>query len=432
MELAAFHLQSSIYESRRPPAFGDYPEINSLERARERKEAMTLEQLELQLDEMEPETPEAVAGNDSSFRSTFFRRRKGQASSQDAEDSNIGSVVSSMRHVSSHNSLRGEEDNFVLQAKSINAVGVPRNKYHQSTQSYLSFVPLPRWFRSNSANVIPVGGDKPTKESHVVQSSAGNKVQAWEKDRPPLFLQEAAHLLSLLSAVAFSTLRNDLETVASPIIPFTPGAPWPHVDPDAYTSDVRRGWYVSRHRSITMLRYILGLTRTDKARTLYNAARPFRVIGGVSDAEIELLQSARGSMAKVALTSMWLHEFITREYLAGSTGKVAPPIISRLYQFVSDGLLGYNHARKIAYTPFPFPHAQITTLFVLVVVGLMPVLMLAFLENDAFGFILNLLTVMCFTGLHEVARELENPFRNVPNDGKRCFSCAQSLIPFFR
>ena len=55
-------------------------------------------------------------------------------------------------------------------------------------------------------------------------------------------------------------------------------------------------------------------------------------------------------------------------------------------------------------------------MFVLVVVGIIPVLMLTYLTNEAFGFILNFLTVMCFSGLHEVARELENPFKNVPND----------------
>ena len=46
----------------------------------------------------------------------------------------------------------------------------------------------------------------------------------------------------------------------------------------------------------------------------------------------------------------------------------------------------------------------------------MPILMLTFLTNEVFGFILNMFTVMCFTGLHEVARELENPFQNMPND----------------
>jgi predicted membrane chloride channel (bestrophin family) len=66
--------------------------------------------------------------------------------------------------------------------------------------------------------------------------------------------------------------------------------------------------------------------------------------------------------------------------------------------------------------PFPFPHAQITSLFVMIVVGCLPVLMLSYVSNVAFAVVLNFLTVTSFVGLHEVARELENPFSNVPND----------------
>ena len=52
----------------------------------------------------------------------------------------------------------------------------------------------------------------------------------------------------------------------------------------------------------------------------------------------------------------------------------------------------------------------------LVIVAFVPVLMLTFVTSELLGFMLNLLTVMCFAGLHEVARELENPFQNAPND----------------
>ena len=107
-----------------------------------------------------------------------------------------------------------------------------------------------------------------------------------------------------------STLRNDLEQADSPLTSFIPGVPWPHVDPDAYGADVRKDWvrgecvwfigaaivHLSRtiicfvycqtkstHRSVTVIKYLLGFTRSPEDRTLYNAARPFRVIGGVSD-----------------------------------------------------------------------------------------------------------------------------------------------------
>ena len=234
---------------------------------------------------------------------------------------------------------------------------------------------------------------------------------------PMLFLEECAHLLSLMSAVAFSTLRNDLPDAESPLTVFEPGLPWPLVDPDAYKAKVRKGWTQSNLRLYSVVQFALGRSRNDNARTLYNAARPFRVIGNVSDAEIERLQEARGPLAKVSLISMWLLELISREIQAGSTGDVAPPILSRLYQFVSEGLAGYNQARKIAYIPFPFPHAQITTLYLLVVDFLVtPLLMITFVTNTTLGCFLNFFSVLCFTGLHEVAREIESPFQNVPND----------------
>jgi hypothetical protein len=161
-------------------------------------------------------------------------------------------------------------------------------------------------------------------------------------ERPSLFLQEAAHLLSLLSAVAMSTLRNDVEAAESPLATFRCGAPWPAVDPDSPHADIRRRYAATHQQSHvgTIIRYLLGMTRTDRDRTMYNAARPFRVVGGVSDAEIELLQAARGPFAKVALVTVWLEEFMCREFLQGSAGLVGAPILSRNFQFLSDGMMG--------------------------------------------------------------------------------------------
>jgi hypothetical protein len=49
---------------------------------------------------------------------------------------------------------------------------------------------------------------------------------------PPLFLQELAHLSSLLTAVAFSTLRNDIDGSESPLAFYQPALHWPKVDPN--------------------------------------------------------------------------------------------------------------------------------------------------------------------------------------------------------
>jgi hypothetical protein len=163
---------------------------------------------------------------------------------------------------------------------------------------------------------------------------------------PPLFLQELCHLSSLLCGVALSTLRNDIEGAESPLDIFKPGAPWPPVDPDKVHPDMMQ-----------RISNFLGRSRTPEMRTLYNTSRPLPVVGGISDAEIRFLQMARGPLAKTQLAWYWLSEFVVREHLDGSTGEVASPIISRIIQFLSDGMLQYNHARLIMYIPFPFPNA---------------------------------------------------------------------------
>ena len=176
---------------------------------------------------------------------------------------------------------------------------------------------------------------------------------------PSLFLQELAHLSSLLCAVALTTLRNDLDDVESPLEAYVPGQPWPEADPVRLSKEVKTQAYHGDGRVRRNLRYLVGMDQTKGERTIYNAARPMLVLGGVSDNEIAFLQRARGPYAKTQLVWSWLSDFVVREHMAGSMGKVAPPNISRIVQFLSDGILHYNHARKIMFTPFPFPHAQL-------------------------------------------------------------------------
>lgn len=345
MELAAFHLQAEVYRDRRPPAFGEHPEINSLERARERLLEPTLAELEGQLDNLANEIAEQEM-IDSSSTSLFRRKKNRSPQLPTLPQFSVKRTNQALVQSKVHSAVVLEPTRM----KSINAVNT----------TIVTPKSLKRRFRLRGSTLANAQQtcQRLEQANAKVHSSTGSHRALWDPDKPPLFLQEAAHLLSLMSAVAFSTLRNDLEQADSPLITFTPGVPFPHVDPDAYTADVRKDWASTRCRTFTVMRYISGWSRTAKDRTLYNAARPFRVVGGVSDSEIGLLQAARGPVAKVALVSMWLQEFITREYLAGSTGSVATPVVSRLYQFISDGMVGYHQARKVAYIPFPFAHAR--------------------------------------------------------------------------
>jgi predicted membrane chloride channel (bestrophin family) len=282
---------------------------------------------------------------------------------------------------------------------------------------------------------------------------------------PSLFLQEAAHLFSLTSAVAMASLRADMEGCASPLVEYIPGQPFPPVNPDemkvkvwlesseqeteesaekqgskssnlnqrvdddasvfksegsfskpSLPNKLNNRYWIRNNQLRNSVYFLLGLSRSPRQRTLYNASRPFAVMGGLSDNEVELLQKARGPEAQMALCMLWLKELIIREHLDGSTGEVAPPIVARIYQHISDGFLQYNQCRKTAYTQFPFVHTQLTTFFLVVSIFLFPFLFYTYVNNVWLACFLNFASLACFDGMIEVAREMQDPFYQFPND----------------
>lgn len=230
---------------------------------------------------------------------------------------------------------------------------------------------------------------------------------------PTLFLQELAHLTSLLVAVALSTLRNDMEGDDVPFTVFEPGTPWPEVDPN---KDELLKMNCFKSFSAKVRTYFWGKRTSAAKRTRYNSLRPFPVVCGVSNAESRFLQMSRGPYAKTQLCFNWLSEFIVREHLAGSLGTVGAPIVSRVLQYLGDGMVHYNHARKVMFIPFPFVHAQLSVLFIVVMIPAIPFLMDQYTTETWVGVALTFFTVVCLSGINEVGRELENPFRNGPNE----------------
>ena len=459
---SVFHLQSQNNKGMKPPSFYDYDELNKMNLTRDR-EGMGRESFG-------PcsSSNEYVMSNERG-NSCFISERSAKSSedcrlntNNDQESGNNHptlssssarsemllsmrsdtSGVSNANSLRSHNSLRRRR-----YTKSINDTNDTRGYSRTESDAAAEHLDLnkhllgpPRldggWGKLYQNEI----NGKCTATYYDIQSSSnkmGNKKQRLPPSdgkgfastqggrTPSLFLQELTHLSSLLVAVALSTLRNDMDDVESPLDVYTPGQTWPAVDPINLPKDVKHQAY--EHRRLTRnIRYLLGMDQTKRSRTIYNAARPMLVLGGVSDNEIAFLQRARGPYAKTQLCWSWLSDFIIREHLAGSMGDVGPPIVSRLVQFLSDGMIYYNHARKIMFTPFPFPHAQLSAFFVLMMMVAIPFLMDQYANHVWLGATLTFLTVTCLAGLHEVARELENPFRNAPNDVPLC-----TLLAFY-
>lgn len=362
MNMAAYHYQCRQYAKVRPPAFGKNTSIRNLTRERERMQKMTEEQLKedlLKREEEEERQRNSLSKNKliEAWRERQRKKRKRRLGLKDP----------------------------VPERKSI----------HSKTPTISYTLPAPSQSRQHDGKRRHRRGEtRPSQQfdNDFLRSVKQEPTKQGGVDTPSLFLQESAHLLSLMSAVAMSTLRSNIKDDEPPLVEHVPGRPWPPVDPDCLSAEIRKEFNEPSHLW-TAIYFLLGWKgRSNRDVTLYNAARPFRVLGGVSDEEMSALGKARGPEAKVQLCALWLQEFISREYMAGSTGGVAPPIISRLYHFISDGMIGYNQSRKVCYIPFPFPHAQLTTIFIGVCVFVFPLLFYGFVNNLVFACIFNFVT----------------------------------------
>merc|ERR1719426_359758 len=98
---------------------------------------------------------------------------------------------------------------------------------------------------------------------------------------------------------------------------------------------------------------------------------------------------------KVDLVHSWIIESIA----SASLDKVIltqAPILSRVYQELSNGMLGYNQAYKIALVQFPFAFAQLLTVFCLAFALCCPVTVYVFTGGEFLTPGLTLMTVMGF------------------------------------
>lgn len=391
---ANYHMQCSHYNDIKPPSFFDYPHLNSELLTRDREQwggaESKSESVRIGLRAV-AKSIELV--HNSSSSSTKVKNKPGNknnATADTADTANDTANDASVRRLNSLNATTGEFE----QPTPYPLLGKPRMDGNWGAL-----------FNDGKATFHNPKAPNCQDKLGFASFQGGRT--------PPLFLQELAHLSSLMCGVALSTLRNDIEGAQSPLDIYEPGSPWPEVDPD---KEKDQGFSTTKERITQKIMSFFGFGRSPEDRTRYNAARPIPVLGGVSEGEIRFLQMARGPSAKTQLTWGWISEFIIREHLAGTLGDVGPPIISRIIQFLGDGMIYYSHARKIMFIPFPFPHAQLSVVFVLVMIPAVALLMDQYADELWLGCLLSFFTVTSLAGIHEVARELENPFRNIPNE----------------
>eukprot|EP00294_Goniomonas_avonlea_P003046 CAMPEP_0114563510 /NCGR_PEP_ID=MMETSP0114-20121206/13153_1 /TAXON_ID=31324 /ORGANISM="Goniomonas sp, Strain m" /LENGTH=507 /DNA_ID=CAMNT_0001749371 /DNA_START=20 /DNA_END=1539 /DNA_ORIENTATION=+ len=136
------------------------------------------------------------------------------------------------------------------------------------------------------------------------------------------------------------------------------------------------------------------------------------VLGGVTDEEFAALQTTHN---KPFMIYSWICRDVIQRHKAGGLD-VPPPILSRVFQTASDGMVAFMNAKKIRDTPFPFPYAQMVSVLVLLFCLSAPVLVALFVSNVFFALILVFFCVVGVVALNEVAKEIEEPFGFDIND----------------
>lgn len=136
------------------------------------------------------------------------------------------------------------------------------------------------------------------------------------------------------------------------------------------------------------------------------------VIGPISKEEKVRLQASED---RINLVIAWINQQVTEMV---PMMNVPAPILSRVYQEISNGALGYSQAEKLADIPFPFIFAQILALAVMTIACVSPIAFEIITGRTALTPFISTVVVLSFWSLNEMAKELENPFgveaNNVP------------------
>mmetsp|Transcript_63968 Transcript_63968/g.181673 ORF Transcript_63968/g.181673 Transcript_63968/m.181673 type:complete len:573 (+) Transcript_63968:190-1908(+) len=129
----------------------------------------------------------------------------------------------------------------------------------------------------------------------------------------------------------------------------------------------------------------------------------------------ESLQFLECCSDKCEVVLQWIQRLIV-ENINNGVLPIAPPILSRVFQEFSRGIVNLNNARKIAEFPFPFPLVQLITVLLVIQTVLIPSVCISALVSPVWAGLVTFLILFCFWCVHYTAEEMEMPFGNNDND----------------
>lgn len=133
------------------------------------------------------------------------------------------------------------------------------------------------------------------------------------------------------------------------------------------------------------------------------------------------LEVIRHSEGKVDLVFHWIQQLVVENMQNPATGesgalRVPPPILSRAFQELSNGMLCFQEAIKVSSVPFPFPYAQTCDCLLVIHWLITPVVTCQWFSSPWYAGAFSFIIVFIFWVLNSISVEIENPFGADPND----------------
>jgi len=121
------------------------------------------------------------------------------------------------------------------------------------------------------------------------------------------------------------------------------------------------------------------------------------------------------SDAKVELVYQWIQLLIVENIETGVLS-IPPPILSRSFQEIANGMVQFHEALKISTIPFPFPYAQTCDCLLLLHWLIVPFVVCTWTTHPFWATVLCFVQVFILWVLNAIAVEIENPFGMDAND----------------
>lgn len=135
-------------------------------------------------------------------------------------------------------------------------------------------------------------------------------------------------------------------------------------------------------------------------------------IEGLSPAHIDFMRRAPN---RCEVILQWIQKLIV-EGNEKQQIKIAPPILSRVYSQLGDGIVDLNNARKIAEFPIPFPLEQMVSIMLFFHVFLTCTVCAYSIQTAFWAAMFAFVIIFSFHSINYIAGELEDPFGHDAND----------------